>query len=71
MEVNFMKENVKFVIKVAVIHLLTYIVCGMIFASVFDYEHLFKLGNAQYYMKDAYSFHMTQEDLEEYYQMMN
>lgn len=51
-----MKENVKFVIKVAIIHVLTYIVCGMIFASVFDYEHLFKLGNAQYYMKDAYSF---------------
>lgn len=50
-----MKENVKFVMKVAVIHALTYFVCGMIFSSVFDYEHLFKLENAQYYMKDAYS----------------
>lgn len=45
-----MKENVKFIIRVMIIHVLTYCVCGVIFMSIFDYEALYQLGNMKYFM---------------------
>lgn len=49
-----MKKNLRFVGKITIAHTVTYFVCGLIFATLFDYENLFQLGNAQYYMRDAY-----------------
>ncbi|ULQ58518.1 hypothetical protein K7I13_08000 [Brucepastera parasyntrophica] len=46
-----MKENFKFVLRVTVIHIVTYILCGMVFSLVFNYKELFQLGNAEYFMR--------------------
>lgn len=45
-----MKENVKFITRVMVIHVLTYCVCGVVFMALFDYEALYQLGNIKYFM---------------------
>lgn len=44
-------ENLKFIRRVAVVHIVTYIVCGMIFSAIFDYNTLFTTGNVAYFMK--------------------
>ncbi len=49
-----MKEKIKFVIKVALLHTVSYFICGLIFSKLFNYEILFKLQNVQYFMRDAY-----------------
>lgn len=49
-----MRENIKFVLKVTVAHVATYLVCGLIFARLFDYETLFAMGDVRYFMRDAY-----------------
>lgn len=45
-----MKENVKFITRVMVIHVLTYCVCGVVFMTLFDYKTLYQLGNMKYFM---------------------
>lgn len=45
-----MKENVKFISRVMVIHVLTYCVCGGVFLVLFDYEALYQMGNVRYFM---------------------
>lgn len=47
-------KNGRFIAKVTVAHVVTYILCGMVFSSLFDYGALFKLGAAQYFMRDAF-----------------
>lgn len=47
-------EKVKFVIKATVAHFVSYLICGLIFSKLFNYEVLFKLDNVQYFMRDAY-----------------
>lgn len=42
-----MRENVKFVLKVTAAHVATYLVCGLIFARLFDYESLFAIDGAR------------------------
>lgn len=42
----------KFIMKVTVAHFVTYVICGMLFSTLFNYEVLFQLGNAKYFMKD-------------------
>lgn len=49
-----MKENIKFIVKVTVAQFASYLICGLIFSKLFNYEELFRLGNVQYFMKDAY-----------------
>lgn len=49
-----MKENVKFIFKVTAAHFVSYLICGFLFSKLFHYEALFRLGNAQYFMRDAY-----------------
>jgi hypothetical protein len=49
-----MKEKIKFIIKVMIAHFISYLICGFVFANLFNYKELFELGNVQYYMKDAY-----------------
>lgn len=48
-----MKQNVKFIVKVTVAHFFSYLICGLIFSKIFNYEVLFELGNVQYFMRDA------------------
>ena len=45
-----MRENRNFVFRVMLIHVITYIVCGIIFSALFNYEELFQLGNTKYFM---------------------
>lgn len=47
-------EKVKFIIKATVAHFVSYLICGLIFSKLFNYEVLFKLDNVQYFMRDAY-----------------
>lgn len=47
-----MKKTMEFIFKVTVAHFVTYLVCGMLFSTLFNYETLFELGNAKYFMKD-------------------
>lgn len=54
MKTKSQRENIKFITKVMAIHFVTYILCGLIFAKLFNYDELFNLGNAQYFMRDAY-----------------
>ena len=49
-----MRENIKFIIKVTVAHFVSYLICGLIFANVFNYKELFELDNVKYFMRDAY-----------------
>ncbi len=49
-----MRENIKFVLKVTAAHVATYLVCGLIFARLFDYASLFAMDDVRYFMKDAY-----------------
>lgn len=49
-----MNDKLKFVIKATVAHFVSYLICGLIFARLFNYEVLFALGNAKYFMRDAY-----------------
>ncbi|WP_312645587.1 hypothetical protein [Hydrogenoanaerobacterium sp.] len=46
-----MTNKLKFIGKVTVVHMFTYILCGMVFSSVFNYNELFALGNAKYFMR--------------------
>lgn len=47
-----MKNKISFIIKVMAIHTLTYILSGIIFKSVFDYDTLFQLDGVRTYMKN-------------------
>ena len=46
-----MKENTKFILRVTCIHVATYILCGIIFSVLFNYNELFQLGNTKYFMR--------------------
>ncbi len=46
-----MRGNTFFIARVTIIHMITYVVCGIIFMNIINYEELFKLGNAQYLMR--------------------
>lgn len=49
-----MRVKMKFIGKVTVAHFVTYLICGMLFSTLFNYETLFQLGNAKYFMRDFY-----------------
>lgn len=48
-----MNENFKFVLKVTGLHLLTYVVCGIIFSVLFDYHSLFTMEGVKDFMKEV------------------
>ena len=50
-ERNRMKENIKFVIWVMVIHVLTYLLCGVVFSALFDYTALYQQENINTFMR--------------------
>lgn len=47
-----MNSKIKFITKVTLIHIATYILCGIIFSAVFNYQELFELGNTKYFMRE-------------------
>ena len=48
-----MNENFKFVLKVTGLHLLTYVVCGIIFSVLFDYHSLFTMEGVKDFMREV------------------
>ncbi len=49
------KDNTAFVLRVTAYHVLTYIICGLIFSLLFDYKTLYTIGNASYFMRELSS----------------
>lgn len=50
-----MKKTMEFILKVTTAHFVTYLVCGLLFSPLFNYETLFELGSAKYFMRDFHS----------------
>ena len=48
-----MNDNFKFVLKATGLHLLTYVVCGIIFSVLFDYHSLFTMEGVKDFMKEV------------------
>ena len=46
-----MNVNLKFIGRVTIVHITTYILCGMIFSTLFHYQDLFLLENVKSYMR--------------------
>jgi hypothetical protein len=46
-----LKDNLKYVGKVAMIHIATYILCGMVFSIVFNYEKLYTIEGVKNFMR--------------------
>lgn len=46
-----MKENLKFIGSVTIVHIITYLLCGMIFSILFNYQELFLLDNVKTFMR--------------------
>ena len=48
-----MNNNLKFILKTTGIHVLTYILCGIIFSTIFDYHSLFTIEGVDDFMKEV------------------
>lgn len=48
-----MNDNFKFVLKATGLHLLTYVVCGIIFSVLFDYHSLFTMEGVKDFMREV------------------
>lgn len=48
-----MNNNLKFILKTTGIHILTYILCGIIFSAVFNYQSLFAMNGVSEFMKEV------------------
>lgn len=46
-----MKDNLKFVVRVTIIHIVTYILCGVLFSTLFNYKSLFALEGVNTFMR--------------------
>ncbi|MBR3642853.1 MAG: hypothetical protein IKR47_00645 [Lachnospiraceae bacterium] len=56
MENTFVKKDIpawRYVAKVMLYHVITYIICGIIFSQLFHYQELFAYGNMKYFMQPA------------------
>lgn len=51
-----MKEYIKFITRATAIHILTYLVCGVVFLTLFHYTELYQIGNVKYFMSPVGSF---------------
>lgn len=45
-----MKEKSKFITRIMMIHIFTYLICGVIFSALFHYDTLFQQGNVKDFM---------------------
>lgn len=46
-----MENKLKFIGRVTIIHITTYILCGMVFSTLFNYQKLFLLENVESFMR--------------------
>ena len=46
-----MNNNLRFILKTTGIHILTYILCGIIFSTIFSYNRLFAMNGVDGFMK--------------------
>ncbi|MPQ44231.1 hypothetical protein [Clostridium tarantellae] len=47
-----MHNNLRFILKTTIIHILTYILCGIIFSTIFSYNSLFNINGVNGFMKE-------------------
>ena len=47
-----MSNNLKFLLKTVVVHILTYILCGIVFSTIFNYHSLFAMDGVDGFMKE-------------------
>lgn len=45
-----MKEHSKFITRIMMIHIFTYLICGVIFSALFHYDVLYQQSNVKYFM---------------------
>lgn len=48
-----MSNNLKFLLKTVVVHILTYILCGIVFSTIFNYHSLFAMDGVYGFMKEV------------------
>lgn len=48
-----MNNNIKFILQTTGAHILTYILCGIIFSTIFDYDALFAIDVVNNFMKEV------------------
>lgn len=48
-----MNSKLKFILKATGLHILTYILCGIIFSIVFNYHSLFTMDGVNGFMKEV------------------
>ncbi|MDY2881949.1 MAG: hypothetical protein SOT71_04785 [Romboutsia timonensis] len=48
-----MNSNLRFILKITGIHILTYIFCGIIFSTLFNYDSLFAMNGVGEFMKEV------------------
>ena len=48
-----MNNNLKFILKTTGVHILTYILCGIIFSTIFNYHSLFTMDGVDDFMKEV------------------
>lgn len=46
-----MKENIRFVCRILVIHVVTYLLCGIVFSALFHYDKLYQQENIKFFMR--------------------
>lgn len=47
-----MNNNLKFILKTTWLHIVTYILCGIIFSSIFNYHNLFAIDGVDKFMRE-------------------
>lgn len=52
MKENVLQENAKFVWRVTLIHLFTYVLCGIVFSQLFNYTEMYKELYLRHYMRE-------------------
>ena len=48
-----MNNNLRFILKTTGVHILTYILCGIIFSTIFSYHSLFTMDGVDGFMKEV------------------
>ncbi len=47
-----MSIKIKFILRITFLHIITYVLCGILFSNLFDYRELFELENVAYFMHE-------------------
>lgn len=54
-----MNNNLRFILKTTGIHILTYILCGIIFSTIFSYDRLFAMNGVDLSLIHIFRAHET------------